>query len=46
MFSIQTLNKISSKGLELLPRDTYEIATELSNPDAILVKALTCMIWN
>ncbi|HOQ38620.1 MAG TPA: 3-phosphoglycerate dehydrogenase family protein [Acetivibrio sp.] len=39
MFSIQTLNKISSKGLELLPRDTYEIATELSNPDAILVRS-------
>jgi len=39
MFSIQTLNKISSRGLELLPRDNYEIATELSNPDAILVRS-------
>lgn len=39
MFSIQTLNKISSRGLELLPRDNYEVATELSNPDAILVRS-------
>ncbi len=39
MFTIQTLNKISSKGLNLLPRDNYEIATEIQNPDAILVRS-------
>ncbi|MFZ5987598.1 MAG: phosphoglycerate dehydrogenase [Bacillota bacterium] len=39
MFTIQTLNKISSKGLDLLPRDSYEIATEISNPDAVLVRS-------
>jgi D-3-phosphoglycerate dehydrogenase len=33
------LNKISSKGLNLLPRDNYEIATEIQNPDAILVRS-------
>lgn len=39
MFTIQKLDKISAKGLELLPRDMYEVATEISNPDAILVRS-------
>ena len=39
MLKIQTLNKISPKGLELFPRDTYEIASEIINPDAVLVRS-------
>ena len=39
MFKIQTLNKISSGGLELFPRDNYEIASEMPHPDAILVRS-------
>ena len=39
MYKIQTLNKISPKGLELFPRDAYEIASEILNPDAILVRS-------
>ena len=39
MFAIQTLNKISSKGLDRLPRDKFETATELTHPDAILVRS-------
>lgn len=39
MFKIQTLNKISPKGLELFPREEYEMATEILNPDAILVRS-------
>jgi D-3-phosphoglycerate dehydrogenase / 2-oxoglutarate reductase len=39
MFKIQTLNKISSNGLDLLPRDKYEYASEILNPDAILVRS-------
>ncbi|MCX7842394.1 MAG: 3-phosphoglycerate dehydrogenase family protein [Clostridia bacterium] len=39
MFTIQTLNKISSTGLDLLPRDVYEIASSITNPDAILVRS-------
>jgi D-3-phosphoglycerate dehydrogenase len=39
MFRIQTMNKISPKGLELFSRDQYEIAGELPNPDAILVRS-------
>src|SRR5690349_4902709 len=39
MFKILTLNNISSVGLERLPRDRYEIASELPQPDAILVRS-------
>jgi len=33
------MNKISPLGLELFPRDRYEIASEIPNPDAILVRS-------
>ena len=36
---VLTLNQISLKGLERLPRDTYEIASEFSQPDAILLRS-------
>ncbi len=36
---ILTLNQISVKGLERLPRDTYEIASEFAQPDAILLRS-------
>ena len=39
MFAIQTLNKISSKGLDRLPREQFETATELTHPDAVLVRS-------
>jgi len=39
MHKIQTLNQISVKGLERLPRDKYEIATEIGNPDAIMLRS-------
>ena len=39
MFKIQTLNKIASIGLDELPRDSYEIASEILNPDGILVRS-------
>lgn len=39
MYKIQTLNKISSKGLDLLGRDHYESASEIVSPDAILVRS-------
>ena len=39
MFKIQTLNNISVVGLNRLPRESYEIASELANPDAILVRS-------
>ena len=38
-YRIQTLNNISARGLERLPRDRYEIAADLTHPDAILVRS-------
>lgn len=39
MFKIQTLNKISSLGLDGFPRSDYEIASEFQNPDAVIVRS-------
>lgn len=39
MFKIQTLNNISVLGLERLPRDRYEVASDIKNPDAVLVRS-------
>ncbi|WP_199699408.1 Rossmann-fold NAD(P)-binding domain-containing protein [Oleomonas cavernae] len=39
MFKIQTLNNISVLGLERLPRERYEVASELSSPDAVMVRS-------
>lgn len=39
MFKIQTLNTISSIGLNQFPRDLYEIASEVTHPDAILLRS-------
>ena len=39
MFRIQTFNKISPEGLDLFPRDRYEVASEIPNPDAVLVRS-------
>ncbi len=39
MNKILTLNNISVAGLEKLPRDSYEIASEIQHPDAILLRS-------
>jgi len=39
MFRIQTLNKISPIGLDFFPRDKYEVASDIPNPDAVLVRS-------
>ncbi len=39
MFKILTLNNISVRGLERLPRERYEIASEILHPDAVLVRS-------
>lgn len=39
VFKILTLNNISVVGLERLPRDKYEVASEIQHPDAILVRS-------
>ncbi len=39
MFKIQTLSRIAEKGLDLLSRDNYDVANDINNPDAILVRS-------
>ena len=41
MFKILKLNQIAATGLEVFPKDRYEIASEFSQPDAILVRSAT-----
>lgn len=38
-YRILTLNQISVRGLERFPRDRYEVASSLANPDAILLRS-------
>jgi D-3-phosphoglycerate dehydrogenase len=38
-YRILTLNHISVRGLERLPRDRYEVASELGQPHAVLVRS-------
>jgi D-3-phosphoglycerate dehydrogenase len=39
MYKILTLNNISVQGLQRLPREQYEVASEISHPDAVLVRS-------
>ncbi len=39
MYKIKTLNKISPVGLEALPRAEYEISSEITNPDGIILRS-------
>ncbi len=39
MFKIQTLNKISEKGLELLPKEDYSISDDAKDPDGIILRS-------
>lgn len=39
MYKVQTLNNISVAGLERLPRESYEVASEINHPDAILLRS-------
>ncbi|MGH8131731.1 MAG: phosphoglycerate dehydrogenase [Steroidobacteraceae bacterium] len=38
-YRILTLNSISHRGLERLPRERYEVGPEVAHPDAILVRS-------
>ncbi|MDH5547723.1 MAG: phosphoglycerate dehydrogenase [Gammaproteobacteria bacterium] len=39
MYKVLTLNNISVKGLERLPRSHYEVASEIQHPDAIMLRS-------
>ncbi len=38
-YKILTLNNISSRGLERLPRERYEVGSEVASPDGILLRS-------
>jgi len=38
-FRVLTLNNISVRGLERLPRERYEVASEIGHPDAVLLRS-------
>lgn len=46
MFKVLTLNNISVTGLDRLPRDQYEIASEIPHPDAVLVRSFKMHDWS
>ncbi|HAD08988.1 MAG TPA: 3-phosphoglycerate dehydrogenase [Porticoccaceae bacterium] len=39
MLKVRTYNQISNKGLDRFPRDSYEIASELAEPDAFMLRS-------
>ncbi|MBT4838194.1 MAG: phosphoglycerate dehydrogenase [Methylococcales bacterium] len=39
MYKILTLNNISVAGLDHLPRDSYEVASEVQHPDGVLLRS-------
>lgn len=39
MFKVLTLNNISVEGLRRLPRERYEVASEILHPDAVMVRS-------
>jgi len=41
MYKIQTLNKIDPEGLKLFPADRYEIANQMNDPDAIVLRSFS-----
>ncbi|MBS1223981.1 MAG: D-3-phosphoglycerate dehydrogenase [Proteobacteria bacterium] len=45
MYKILTLNNISVSGLERLPRNRYEIASEIQHPDAVLLRSYSMHDW-
>jgi D-3-phosphoglycerate dehydrogenase len=39
MYKILTLNNIATQGLDRLPRDKYEVASEMASPDGIMLRS-------
>ena len=39
MYKVRTYNAISAKGLDRLSRDCFEVSSEISTPDAILLRS-------
>ena len=45
MYKILTLNNISVLGLERLPREHYEVTSEIRHPDAVLLRSFNMHHW-
>ena len=45
MLKILTLNNIAVAGLRRLPRDTYEVSSEATSPDAIILRSFNMHDW-
>jgi D-3-phosphoglycerate dehydrogenase len=45
MFKVLTLNNIAVEGLRHLPRERYEVASEIAHPDAILLRSFNMHNW-
>ena len=45
MYKILTFNNISSKGLDRLPRERFEVASEMPHPDAVLLRSAKLHDW-
>ena len=46
MYKILTLNNIAVAGLRRLPRASYEVASEIQHPDAVLVRSFKMQDWS
>lgn len=46
MFKVLTLNNIAVEGLRHLPRERYEVASEIAHPDAILLRSFNMHDWD
>ena len=46
MLKILTLNNIAVAGLRRLPRDTYEVSSEATSPDAIILRSFNMHDWD
>ncbi|MDR9432816.1 MAG: phosphoglycerate dehydrogenase [Spiribacter sp.] len=45
MYKILTLNNISAKGLERLPREHFEVSSEMQHPDGVLLRSEKLHDW-
>lgn len=45
MYKVLTLNNIRVAGLEKLPRDCYEVASSIPDPDVVLVRSFNMHDW-
>ncbi len=45
MFKVLTMNNIAPRGLERLPRERFEVSSEIQHPDAVLLRSAKLHDW-